>query len=167
MAIKQKNTVEEAQAAIPERLQPIVSMVPFDAAFFSEVLPERVKQQCEGQPDKLPVVTLQLGDGRVFDVCHIGHFAPVWMAVFYYRDTITCQEMDLVFIPYALVTTATVSLHHKANRPAGFDVSKVGTDLVIGPTRQLIAKEPGAHASGLAKEAQPGGRTALSQESAR
>lgn len=120
---------------------------PFDAAFFGDVLPERVKQQCQGQPENVPVVWLQLADGRVFDVCHIAQFAPAWMALFYYRDTTTCEEMDLVFLPYGLVTTVTVSLHHKAKRPAGFDVSRVGKDLMIGSSRQLIAKEQAQAAS--------------------
>jgi hypothetical protein len=124
---------------------------PFDAAFFSDVLRERVKQQCQGEPDNVPVVWLQLADGRVFDVCHIAQFAAVWMAVFYYRDTTTCEEMDLVFLPYGLATTVRVSLHHKARRPAGFDVSKVGKDLMIGPTRQLLAKE-----QALSQAASPG-----------
>ena len=96
----------------------------FDAIFYKSVLPERVVQECKGNPALLPVVNLFLANGRVLDLCHIVHLAEAWLAVQYFRDTQTCQEMDLAFLPYELVTMVTVSMQHPDSRKTGFQQAK-------------------------------------------
>ncbi|MBI4338252.1 MAG: hypothetical protein HY683_10545 [Chloroflexi bacterium] len=94
----------------------------FDAEFYRSVLPERVTKECHGRPDSVPVVNLYLANGRTLDLCHIVHLAESWFAVQSFRDAETCDDMDLVFLPYELVTEVTVSLYHPAARRMGFDV---------------------------------------------
>ena len=92
----------------------------FDADFYRKVLPERVTEQCHGHPGDVPVVNLHLANGRTLDLCHVAHLADTWVAVQYFRDTETCDDMDLAFLPYELVTMVTVSLHHPTSRRIGF-----------------------------------------------
>jgi hypothetical protein len=68
----------------------------------------------------VPVVTLLLSNGRVLDLCHIVRLDGAWLAVQYFRDTQTCPEMDVAFLPYELVSMVTVSLRHPGNRKIGF-----------------------------------------------
>ncbi|MBI2872554.1 MAG: hypothetical protein HYY00_05100 [Chloroflexi bacterium] len=92
----------------------------FDASFYRQVLPERVARECQGHPESVPVVNLHLANGRTLDLCHIIHLADTWFAVQYFRDTETCDDMDIAFLPYELVATVTVSLHHAGSRRIGF-----------------------------------------------
>ncbi len=92
----------------------------FDASFYQSVLPERVAQECKANPQLVPVVTLHLASGGRLDLCHILHLADTWFAVQYFRDTQTCQDMDVAFLPYELVNMVTVSLHHPSSRKLGF-----------------------------------------------
>ncbi|MBI2172548.1 MAG: hypothetical protein HYU30_11155 [Chloroflexi bacterium] len=92
----------------------------FDAAFYKTVLPERVAQECKASPKLLPVVNLLLADGHILDLCHILHLADTWLVVQYFRDVQTCQDMDVAFLPYELVSMVTVSLRHPGNRKIGF-----------------------------------------------
>ena len=96
----------------------------FDADFFRAFLPGRVQAECRARPELVPVVRISLADGTALDVCHISHLADTWMAVAYFRDVETCQEMDLAFFGYAIVTRVTLSLHHRTARKLGF---KAGT----------------------------------------
>lgn len=96
---------------------------PFGPAFFATVLADRVRAACEGQPDHVPVVELQLADGLTLDLCHVPGTGPQWAAVQAYRDRETCEEMDLVFVPYALITRVTVSMWHPNQRPIGFQLT--------------------------------------------
>lgn len=96
---------------------------PFGPEFFRAVLPDRVATFCAGQPELTPVVELHLADGYAPNVCHVLSLGPDWLVANVFRDKETCEEMDLVFLPYALVTRVTVSLHHPAQRPAGFQLS--------------------------------------------
>lgn len=95
-----------------------------DATFFSTALRERVRAECERQPDQVPVVLLHLADGTAVDVCHILHLADGWLAVAYFRDSTACDEMDTAYIRYDLVTRVTLSLHQRKSRRLGFDVAK-------------------------------------------
>jgi hypothetical protein len=98
----------------------------FDADFFRTFLPGRVQAECRARPDLVPVVRVSLADGTALDVCHISHLADTWMAVAYFRDVETCQEMDLAFFGYAIVTRVTLSLHHRAARKLGFKAGAQG-----------------------------------------
>ena len=95
----------------------------FDAAFYRTALPALVRAECEARPERVPVVELHLASGRVLDLCHISHLADAWVACHYFRDTETCEEMDVAFLPYGLISMVTVSLHHPEKRRLGFDVS--------------------------------------------
>ncbi len=96
----------------------------FDAHFYREVLPKRVTQECQLHPGEVPVVTLHLATGRVMDLCHIVHLADMWFAVQYFRETESCKDMDLAFLPYEVVTMVTVSIHHPESRRIGFSCSR-------------------------------------------
>lgn len=96
---------------------------PFGPEFFRAVLPDRVGTLCAGQPELTPVVELHLADGYTTDVCHVLSLGPDWLVANVFRDKETCEEMDLIFLPYSLVMRVTVSLHHPAQRPAGFQLS--------------------------------------------
>ena len=96
---------------------------PFGPAFFATILADRVRAACEGQPEHVPVVELQLADGLTLDLCHVPGIEPQWLAVQAYRDRETCEEMDLVFVPYALITRVTLSMWHPDQRPIGFQLT--------------------------------------------
>lgn len=98
---------------------------PFAAPFFATVLTDRVRAECDGHPDPVPVVELHLADGFIADVCHIAGMEPSWMAVTVYRDRETCEEMDLLFVPYQSITRVSISVRHRSQRPAGFVLPEV------------------------------------------
>ncbi|MBI2166010.1 MAG: hypothetical protein HYU29_06360 [Chloroflexi bacterium] len=96
----------------------------FDASFYRETLPERVTVECQSRPDAVPVVNLHLANGQVLDLCHIVHLGDAWLTVQYFRDVQACDDMDLAFLPYGLVTLVTVSLHHPTSRRIGFSLGE-------------------------------------------
>jgi hypothetical protein len=101
---------------------------PFGPEFFTTVLIERVRVACDGHPDEVPVVELHLADGYILDLCHIPMIERQWLAAQAYRDKEICKEMDLMFIPYPLVTRVTVSMWHRNQRPIGFVLDQAPTD---------------------------------------
>jgi hypothetical protein len=113
-----------AQAALPEHVAgwPGVPGPAFGPHFYLSVLPDRVVSQCQGHPDNVPVVNLHLGNGRMLDLCHIVHLTERWFAVQYFRDTETCEDMDVAFLPYDLVVMVTLSLHSADKRRIGFNI---------------------------------------------
>ena len=96
----------------------------FDARFYQTSLVGRVTQACEADPKQVPAVVLYLLDGSKLDICHIVWLDDTWLAVAYFRDAATCEDMDLAFLPYRLVTRVTVSLHHPETRKLGFDLAR-------------------------------------------
>jgi len=92
----------------------------FDATFYQAVLPDRAAKECAGRPDHVPVVELRLGDGTVLDLCHVLALSERWLSVAFFRDSETCEDMDVAFLPYELVVRVTVSLHHPSRRKFGF-----------------------------------------------
>lgn len=102
---------------------------PFGPEFFMSVLKDRVRQQCDQQPEAVPVVELHLGDGTTLDLCHVPGVGSQWIAIEFYRDRETCTDMDLSFIPFALITRVTVSMWHRSQRSVGFDITRP-TDVV-------------------------------------
>lgn len=97
---------------------------PFDAVFFASVFGDRVREQCASRPDAVPVVELRLADGAVLDLCHLEGLSAGWLAAQVYRDTETCEEMDLIFVPYGLITRITISTWHPHERRIGFDLER-------------------------------------------
>lgn len=97
----------------------------FDATFFSGFLGERARALCARQPDRVPVVLLHLADGSILDLCHIEELFPDWMGGTIYSDPKSCDRMDLVFVPYALITRVTVSLPSVHERRIGFQTSQI------------------------------------------
>jgi len=95
----------------------------FDAGFYQAVLSDRVAKECEGHPGLVPVVELRLGDGTVLDLCHVIALSERWMSVAFFRNTETCEDMDVTFVPYELVIRVTVSLHLPSHRAIGFSHS--------------------------------------------
>ena len=96
----------------------------FDASFFTTVLPDRVRTECEARPEMVPVVRFRLGDGVTLDVCHVIHLAERWMAVAYFSDAEKCEDMDVAFVPYDTVTRVHLSLHHPQSRNLGFQLER-------------------------------------------
>ena len=96
-------------------------------SFYASVLAERVISECHGDPRNVPVVNLHLANGRTLDVCHIMHLAERWFGVQYFRETETCADMDVAFLPYDLVVLVTVSVHRSEERRIGFNVENVAS----------------------------------------
>lgn len=94
----------------------------FDAAFFSGFLGDRVRALCAQQPDRVPVVLLHLADGAILDLCHIEQLFPDWVGATVFHDVKTCTRMDLVFVPYGLITRVTISLPSIDERRIGFQL---------------------------------------------
>ena len=97
---------------------------PFGPTFFATVLVDRVRALCDGHPGEVPVVELQLADGLTLDMCHVPAVQAEWVAVEAYRDRETCEDMDLVFVPYGFITRVTLSMWHPGQRPIGFDLRR-------------------------------------------
>lgn len=123
----------EVQPDRPERVEvrPGIPGPVFGPDFYVTVLPDRVMSQCQGDPNSVPVVNLNLANGRTLDLCHITHLTDRWMAVQYFRDSENCDDMDVAFLPYDLVMMVTVSVHHSGERPIGFNVEG-GTPALSG-----------------------------------
>ncbi len=64
-----------------------------------------------------------------------------------YRDTATCQEMDLHFVPYGAIARVVVSSHEPHSRPLGFDVEHLPrlADAAEGDAGPRTARDPEAH----------------------
>jgi hypothetical protein len=112
---------------------------PFGPSFFLTVLADRVREQCDLQPESIPVVELHLGDGVTLDLCHVAGLGPQWVGAQFYRDRETCTDMDVAFVPYGLITRVTLSMWHRSQRPIGFDLEHPVTW-----TPALTAAERGA-----------------------
>jgi len=98
--------------------------VVFDPRFYESVLPDRVRQQCVMQPGHVPVVEFRLTDGTLLDVCHIVHLDEKWLAVAFFRDASSCQDMDLALFGYELVTRVILSMHDPHSRSLGFQLDR-------------------------------------------
>lgn len=115
----------------------------FDEAFFRIALPGLVTDECRRQPNRVPVVELRLGDGSILDACHIARLDQNWLAIAFYRDPRTCEDMDYAFLPYELVMQVTVSLHSPEQRKLGFQVLPGGARAEVGtmPAAESPAEE--------------------------
>lgn len=116
------NTPDPEETPAPERRLDVPFGPPFGPAFFLTVLADRVREQCDQQPDAIPVIELHLADGVTLDLCHVAGVGPQWMAAVFFRDRETCEEMDTSFVPYGLITRVTVSMWHRSQRRIGFDL---------------------------------------------
>lgn len=96
--------------------------VPFDPNFFCSVLPGRVGAMCPGASKDVPVVLVHLVDGTTLDVCHIAQLAPLWVAIAAFRNTPSCEQMDIEFVPYATIHRVTVSARSESERAIGFQI---------------------------------------------
>ena len=96
----------------------------FLADFYKAVLPDRIERECKRQPERIPVVQFRLSDGTTLDVCHIAYLGDAWLAVAFYPDSTTCDDMDYAFIPYEGVMRVTLSLRDKNTRQIGFDIAR-------------------------------------------
>lgn len=113
------------EAKVPKEIAPPhSSSCPFDGPFFQTILPDRIQAACPGSSGAIPVVLLQLADGRTLDLCHIDLLTPHWMAVEAFRDTVSCEEMDVVFVPYEMIALVTLSRRSPAQRRVGFRLEK-------------------------------------------
>jgi hypothetical protein len=72
-------------------------------------------------------VLLHLADGTVLDLCHIEQLYPEWLAGMVYSDPKTCDRMELVFVPYALIMRVTVSLPSAHDRRIGFQTLPISS----------------------------------------
>lgn len=117
---------EERAATGAEGLSDRAELIgpPFAPTFFVTALRERVRAECDGHPEAVPVVELHLADGATLDICHIPAIEPQWLAAQVYRDLETCEEMDLMFVPYGLITRVTVSMWHPSQRRIGFTLGE-------------------------------------------
>lgn len=113
--------------AVNARRQPAVRLLggpPFDGAFFATAFRDRVRSLCAALGNAVPVILLQLSDGRVLDLCHIEGLTARWMAVAAFRDNADCKEMDTVLIPYETIVRVTLSNREASDRRIGFQLEK-------------------------------------------
>jgi hypothetical protein len=120
------------------------SGAPFNHVFFQIIFPERVRSVCEGHAHDVPVVLLQLSDGRVLDLCHIELLAPRWMSVAVFRDGASCENMDTVFVPYDMITQVTLSRRDAEERHVGFQAERPLPETLHTPEECRAAKLPHA-----------------------
>lgn len=102
-----------------------------NANFYAETLPGLVQSECQRQPDMTPVVELRLADATVLDACHVIRLADGWFAVAYFREPETCDDMDICFLSYELVTRITVALHDRQARKLGFSIEQTAKNLAV------------------------------------
>jgi hypothetical protein len=88
--------------------------------FFQTIFPERLVAACQAHSEEVPVVLLQLADERELDLCHIELLAPEWMAAAVFRNTASCDDMDMVFVPYEMITRVTLTHRNAKERHLGF-----------------------------------------------
>jgi hypothetical protein len=100
------------------------SHAPFNHLFFQTIFPERLQAVCQGHSEGVPVVLLQLADDRELDLCHIELLAPQWMAAAVFRNSISCEDMDTVFVPYEMITRVTLSRRNAKERHLGFQCDR-------------------------------------------
>lgn len=112
--------------------------VPFDARFFSAIFPDRLQAACPREGGEIPVVLLDLADGRTLDLCHIDLLGPTWMAVSAFREKDSCDEMDHVFVPYEMIALVTISRRDPSQRRVGFQADRVPE----WPGREVAAAAP-------------------------
>jgi hypothetical protein len=75
-------------------------------------------------------VLLHLADGAVLDLCHIEQLFPDWLAGMFYHEPKTCERMDLIIVPYTLITRVTISLPSVQERRIGFQ-TKTSTPIRV------------------------------------
>ncbi len=119
----------------------------FDGQFYQATLPDAVRQQCQMNPEHVPVVELHLADGTTLDLCHIVSLAPTWFAVAYFHNPAEGDEVEQALLSYPLVQWITLSTHPPQVRHIGFDVersvSAIQPGAVAPQTSQEIAALPG------------------------
>jgi hypothetical protein len=98
------------------------SGVVFDADFYQAAFPQLLQQECQRQSGMVPVVELRLADGTTLDICHVLRFDERWIAVSFFRDLETCEDMDIAILPFELVVRVTISFHDPKSRRIGFTV---------------------------------------------
>jgi hypothetical protein len=108
----------------------------FDAPFYLAVLPDAVRQQCQVNPEHVPVVELHLGDGTTLDLCHIVPLAPTWLAVAFFRSPGESDEVEQALLPYPLVQWITLSVRPLRVRHIGFDVDRSMAATQVAPVAQ-------------------------------
>jgi hypothetical protein len=94
--------------------------LPFGPSFFLSVLPDRIAIACEAEPRQVPVVWIRLADGTLLDLCHVPALTPQYIIASAYRDAETCDDMDLMFVPYPLITWVKIALFEPTRRSLGF-----------------------------------------------
>jgi hypothetical protein len=109
---------DETEVAAPT-LDPTTEP-PFGPSFFLSVLPDRIATACDAQPRQVPVVWIRLADGTLLDLCHVPVLTPRYVVVNAYRDIETCDDMDMVFVPYPFITWVKVALFEPTRRSLGF-----------------------------------------------
>jgi len=93
---------------------------PFGPSFFLSVLPDRIAVACDAQPRQVPVVWIRLAEGTLLDLCHVPALTPQYLVASAYRDAETCDDMDIVFVPYPLITWVKIALFEPTRRSLGF-----------------------------------------------
>jgi hypothetical protein len=99
--------------------------VPFDARLFGTVFPDRLRAACPRAGADVPVVLLDLADGRTLDLCHVDLLGPTWMGVSAFRGKESCGEMDTVFVPYERIALVTITRRDSSGRNLGFQADRV------------------------------------------
>ena len=92
----------------------------FDPEFFQAVLPAYVAAISADHPNQIPVVHIHLVDGAVYDLCRVVGESRDWLAVAYFRESVTCDDVEIAFLHLATIARVTLSLPKKNARSMGF-----------------------------------------------
>lgn len=112
-----------AREGEPEAGLEVDSGAPFGQNFFLDVFAPRVRAICGGIRPGVPVVLIHIaGEERPLDVCHIQYLTPRWMQLAVFRDARSCEDMDVVFVPYETIHRVTVCRASLEDRKMGFCV---------------------------------------------
>ena len=121
MAEKRETQAEPPRPNAMEAL--LEPQCPFGPRFFLAQLRAFARDRCPDPAERLPVVSLHLGDGEVLDVCHLIGLAPRWVALAV-RETEGKEHppaMRTEFVPYEIIHRVTIRAVRAAETHIGFD----------------------------------------------
>jgi hypothetical protein len=129
-------------SAPPAGGQPVVvpSGVPFDRAFFENVLPGSIASFCQQVDCKQPLVQLLTVDGATHYVKGVAGVADSWVAL--HTQSQDKDQAVEVFVPYQTIFRVAIVPCEEHNRKLGFILEPPKVQVTEGPRRRSKQKEP-------------------------
>jgi len=105
----------------------------FGPSFFRGQLAALVRDRCPEESERLPRVTLWLGDGETLEVCRIAGVSPRWVALAVRGQSKHGEAMPLVLAPYEAIARVRVADPQADHPSIGFDCPRAPTLLGTTP----------------------------------